>query len=348
LHQGRAGRPQFDDSGRAVILVHAPKKNFYRKFLYQPFPVESHLRDALHNHFNAEVATGTIGSVQDAVDYLTWTYVRPATRYLLVLSQTFYLYSLTHLLTHSPTHSLTHSSSTRFHSRLCSLQHTHTRYFFRRLLANPSYYHLEDTSPEAVRAYLQALSEGVLGDLEAAGCVEMASPESSEGGCLVTPTTLGLVASYYYLEHSSVGMFADALGAGNAALPALAQLLADAHEYVELPVAPLTSAFSFFDLLTTNSRLVSLSLRYLLLSTRYDELPVRHNEELLNEQLAAAVPWPADALAMDSAHTKAFLLLQAHFTRTALPISDYINDTKSVLDQVRTNQCCLRLLFAHD
>ena len=37
---------------------------------------QSHLRDALHNHFNAEVATGTIGSVQDGVDYLTWTYVR--------------------------------------------------------------------------------------------------------------------------------------------------------------------------------------------------------------------------------------------------------------------------------
>ena len=30
---GRAGRPQFDDQGIAVILVHEPKKTFYRKFL---------------------------------------------------------------------------------------------------------------------------------------------------------------------------------------------------------------------------------------------------------------------------------------------------------------------------
>ena len=52
---GRAGRPQFDKVGYACILVHAPKKNFYRKFLYQPFPVESQLRDQLHNHINAEV-----------------------------------------------------------------------------------------------------------------------------------------------------------------------------------------------------------------------------------------------------------------------------------------------------
>ena len=38
---GRAGRPQFDDQGKAVILVHDVKKHFYKKFLYEPFPVES-------------------------------------------------------------------------------------------------------------------------------------------------------------------------------------------------------------------------------------------------------------------------------------------------------------------
>lgn len=41
---GRAGRPQFDDQGVAVILVHEPKKTFYRKFLYEPFPIESCLQ----------------------------------------------------------------------------------------------------------------------------------------------------------------------------------------------------------------------------------------------------------------------------------------------------------------
>ena len=38
---GRAGRPQFDDQGFAVILVHDVKKHFYKKFIYEPFPVES-------------------------------------------------------------------------------------------------------------------------------------------------------------------------------------------------------------------------------------------------------------------------------------------------------------------
>ena len=38
---GRAGRPQYDEHGVAVILVHDIKKHFYKKFLYEPFPVES-------------------------------------------------------------------------------------------------------------------------------------------------------------------------------------------------------------------------------------------------------------------------------------------------------------------
>ncbi|KAK2570728.1 Activating signal cointegrator 1 complex subunit 3 [Acropora cervicornis] len=71
---GRAGRPQYDDHGVAVILVHDIKKHFYKKFLYEPFPVESSLLEVLPDHLNAEIVAGTITSKQDAMDYLTWTY----------------------------------------------------------------------------------------------------------------------------------------------------------------------------------------------------------------------------------------------------------------------------------
>jgi len=40
---GRAGRPQYDRHGYAVIMVQEPKKQFYKRFLYEPFPVESSL-----------------------------------------------------------------------------------------------------------------------------------------------------------------------------------------------------------------------------------------------------------------------------------------------------------------
>ena len=37
---GRANRPLIDDSGSAVLLCQSSKKEFYKKFLYEPLPVE--------------------------------------------------------------------------------------------------------------------------------------------------------------------------------------------------------------------------------------------------------------------------------------------------------------------
>ncbi|VEL12882.1 unnamed protein product [Protopolystoma xenopodis] len=71
---GRAGRPQFDDHGKALIMVQDTKKTFYKRFLYEPFPVESCLLQVLPDHLNAEVVSGTITSMQTALDYLTWTF----------------------------------------------------------------------------------------------------------------------------------------------------------------------------------------------------------------------------------------------------------------------------------
>lgn len=55
---------------------------------------------------------------------------------------------------------------------------------------------LEDPSPQGVNEYLSELVEGVMGELEQAGCVE------SDEGDTLRPTTLGRVASYYYLKYS--------------------------------------------------------------------------------------------------------------------------------------------------
>lgn len=71
---GRAGRPGFDDHGIACVMVSEEKKNFYKKFLYEPFPVESSLDKHLIDHLNAEIASGTLTSKKHCIDYLTWTY----------------------------------------------------------------------------------------------------------------------------------------------------------------------------------------------------------------------------------------------------------------------------------
>ncbi|CAL0310752.1 unnamed protein product [Lupinus luteus] len=72
---GHASRPLVDHSGKCVILCHAPRKEYYKKFLYEAFPVESHLHHFLHDNLNAEIVAGIIENKQDAVDYLTWIFM---------------------------------------------------------------------------------------------------------------------------------------------------------------------------------------------------------------------------------------------------------------------------------
>ena len=70
---GRASRPALDDSGKCAILCHTPRKEYYKKFLYTPLPMESHLDHILPDALNAEIVTRTVENKQDAVDWLTWS-----------------------------------------------------------------------------------------------------------------------------------------------------------------------------------------------------------------------------------------------------------------------------------
>lgn len=47
-------------NAKAVVLCHAPKKDFYTKFLTEPFPCESHLNHFLQDHLNSEIVAKTI------------------------------------------------------------------------------------------------------------------------------------------------------------------------------------------------------------------------------------------------------------------------------------------------
>ena len=51
------------------------REEFYKKFLAEGLPIESHLSShMLHDYFLAEIAVKTIENKQDAMNILTWTY----------------------------------------------------------------------------------------------------------------------------------------------------------------------------------------------------------------------------------------------------------------------------------
>jgi len=65
---GHACRPTVDERSRCVLMCQQTRKDFYRKFLNEGLPIESHLpTHLLHDFFLAEIAEETIDNKQDAI-----------------------------------------------------------------------------------------------------------------------------------------------------------------------------------------------------------------------------------------------------------------------------------------
>ena len=65
---GRACRPLKDDRSRCILMCQQTRKEFYKKFLSEGLPIESHLpTNMLHDYFLAEIAVKTIENKQDAM-----------------------------------------------------------------------------------------------------------------------------------------------------------------------------------------------------------------------------------------------------------------------------------------
>ncbi|GBG33653.1 Activating signal cointegrator 1 complex subunit 3-like [Hondaea fermentalgiana] len=61
------------DVAKCLVFCHSKRKAYYKKFLHDALPVESHLDHVLADHMCAEVVSRVIKNKQEAVDYLTWT-----------------------------------------------------------------------------------------------------------------------------------------------------------------------------------------------------------------------------------------------------------------------------------
>lgn len=72
---GRAGRPQFDKSGEATLITTHDALARYLDKLVREVPIESTFIKHLADHLNAEVVGGTVTTLQEAVEWLTYTYL---------------------------------------------------------------------------------------------------------------------------------------------------------------------------------------------------------------------------------------------------------------------------------
>ena len=71
---GRAGRPGYDDEGYGWVVCDESDAGRYRRLLDEGVRIESRLADDLDAHLNAEVATGTVDDLDDALSWLDTTF----------------------------------------------------------------------------------------------------------------------------------------------------------------------------------------------------------------------------------------------------------------------------------
>ncbi|KDR76589.1 hypothetical protein GALMADRAFT_139507 [Galerina marginata CBS 339.88] len=173
---GKACRPLEDENSRCVLMCQQTRKDFYKKFISEGLPIESHLpTHYLHDYFLAEIAVKTIENKQDAMDVLTWTY------------------------------------------------------FYKRMLENPNYYNLHNTSHQHVSDHLSELVETTLNDLVNSKCI------SIEDEMDVAPLNLGMIAAYYNISYVTVEVYTLSLKE-RTKLKGLLEVVSSSAEFESIPI----------------------------------------------------------------------------------------------------------------
>ncbi|BAM39092.1 DEAD-box helicase [Theileria orientalis strain Shintoku] len=200
-------------------------------------------------------------------------------------------------------------------------------FLYKRLKSNPKYYTqspnilddgkvdlITELKPEETVKFessvkmddnmkLEELCEVVINnavsELVKLGCVSLEYPQEEfkimEHGLLV-PTLNGSLASQYYISCRTV------------------------HEFSSMDLA---RDLGFYEIM-----------RILANAKEFNLVPLRHNEDVYNVQLSQRCPSRIAESEASNPNAKAFLLFQARLYNIRLPVFDYNNDTKSILDQL--------------
>ena len=71
---GRAGRPRYDKNGEGIIITSQDEVQYYLAILNQQLPIESQLIHKLVDDINAEIVAGSITTIEEGIEWLTYTY----------------------------------------------------------------------------------------------------------------------------------------------------------------------------------------------------------------------------------------------------------------------------------
>lgn len=162
-------------------------------------------------------------------------------------------------------------------------------YFYRRLLANPSFYGLSDLSHEGLSTFLSELVENTLKELSEAKIIDLDEDDDS-----VSPLNAAMIAAYYNISFITMQTFLLSL-TGRTKLKGILEIV--------------TSA------------------------TEFETIQMRRHEEHLLRRVYDRVPVKMSQPSYDSPHFKAFVLLQAYFSRMQLPI-DLAKDQEVIVSKV--------------
>ncbi|CAK7562243.1 MAG: Pre-mRNA-splicing helicase BRR2 [Sporothrix epigloea] len=173
-----------------------------------------------------------------------------------------------------------------------ALEWVSSTYLYRRLFANPSYYSLASRSDDAMGLYMTELVEDTLRELSDTKLVTIDDDEGT-----VTPTNGALVAAHYNLSYVTMQTLLLSLTA-RTKLKGILEIITAASE---------------FELIQTRRHEEGLLRRI------YDRVPVK----MASAATDGEIDYNAPAF-------KAFVLLQAHFSRMQLPI-DLAKDQEVVV-----------------
>ena len=232
---GKAIQPSKDGRGRGVLMLPAVKREYYKKFLNEALPVESHLHNYLHDAFVPEISTKMIESGDEAINWTTFTY------------------------------------------------------FYRRLLANPSFYSLTDPTHEGLSAYLSEMVETTLKELAESKVIEFDEDEGT-----VAPHNAAMIAAYYNISYITMQTFL-------------------------LSLTQRTKLKGILEIVTS--------------ATEFESIQIRRREDTILRRIYERLPVKMSQPAYDSPHFKAFVLLQAHFSRMQLPV-DLAKDQEVVVSKI--------------